>query len=117
MADIVIKAAYGSVVEEDGTLFVGFAEGEEEDEPYVLFSQPLAGGPVRLEVNDEGFAAEDAVAAARLGPKGLDLTIAPGKERHFGWACSVGVRIGPGCEDAEAAIDALRGLIGARFQG
>ena len=32
MADIEVTAAYGSVVEDEGQLFVGFAEGEEEDE-------------------------------------------------------------------------------------
>ena len=33
MADIVVKAAYASVVEDDeeGMLFVGFAEGEAEE--------------------------------------------------------------------------------------
>ena len=46
MADITIKAAYGSVVEDEGFLFVGFAEGEEEEEGYVLFRQPMGGGPV-----------------------------------------------------------------------
>ena len=30
MADITVKAAYGSVVEDEGNLFVGFAEGEDE---------------------------------------------------------------------------------------
>ena len=44
MADISIKAAYGSVVEDEGQLFVGFAEGEDEEEGYVLFRQPVGGG-------------------------------------------------------------------------
>ncbi len=46
MADIVVKAAYGSVVEDEdeGFLFVGFAEGEDEEEGYVLFRQPIGGG-------------------------------------------------------------------------
>ncbi|GAB1364762.1 hypothetical protein MASR1M32_39980 [Rhodobacter sp.] len=70
MADITVKAAYGSVVEDEGFLFVGFAEGEGEDEPYALFRQPLAGGPVWLEVNDESFGAEDAVLRITEGPKG-----------------------------------------------
>ena len=36
MADITVKAAYGSVVEddEDGLLYIGFAEGEDEDEDF-----------------------------------------------------------------------------------
>ena len=60
MADIQIKAAYGSVVEEDedALLFIAFAEGEDDDGSYVVLQQPLEGGPVRLEVNDENFAAE-----------------------------------------------------------
>ena len=47
LADITIHAAYASVVEddEDAMLFIGFAQGEEEDEPYALFRQPLGGGP------------------------------------------------------------------------
>ena len=32
MADITVKAAYGSVVEDEGFLFIGFAEGEEEED-------------------------------------------------------------------------------------
>jgi hypothetical protein len=42
MADITIKAAYASVVEDDeeGFLFIGFAEGEAEDEAYALFRHP-----------------------------------------------------------------------------
>ena len=69
MADITVKAAYGSVVEDEGFLFIGFAEGEDEDEGYVLFRQPLGGGPVWFEVNDEAFGAEDAVAGVTVGPK------------------------------------------------
>ena len=55
MADITVKAAYGSVVEDEGFLFVGFAEGEDEEEGYVLFRQPLEGGPVWFEVGDRDF--------------------------------------------------------------
>ena len=73
MADIVVKAAYGSVVEDEGMLFVGFAAGEEEDEGYVLFRQPLGGGPVWFEVSDEAFGAEDAVERVVGGPKGLEI--------------------------------------------
>lgn len=60
MADIVVKALYASVVEDDeeGMMFVGFAAGEAEDEDYALFRQPLGGGPVWFEVNDEAFGAE-----------------------------------------------------------
>jgi hypothetical protein len=115
MADIVVKAAYGSVVEEEGFLFVGFAEGEEEDEGYVLFRQAVGGGPVWFEVNDEAFGAEDAVQSIRHGPKGLEIAIAPEKVAAFGWAASVAIRIGPGCEDADAALEALRGMLADRI--
>ena len=115
MADIVVKAAYGSVVEDEGMLFVGFAEGEGEDEPYVLFRQPVGGGPVWLEVNDEGFGAEDAVERVTEGPKGLEIALMPGKAAAFGYAGSVAVRIGPDCEDAGEALEALRGMLGERM--
>ena len=112
MADIVVKAAYGSVVEDEGMLFVGFAEGDGEDEPYVLFRQPLGGGPVWLEVNDEGFGAEDAVERVVAGPKGLEIGLKAGKAAAFGYAGSVAVWIGPGCEDAAEALAALRAMLG-----
>lgn len=112
MADVTVKAAYGSVVEDEGFLFVGFAEGEEEEEGYVLFRQPLAGGPVWFELNDEAFGAEDAVQSVVVGPKGLDITLNPAKAAAFGWAGSVAVKIGAGCEDAEEALAALRGMLG-----
>ena len=117
MADIVVKAAYGSAVEDDGLLFVGFAAGEEEDEPYVLFRQPVGGGPVWLEVNDETFGAEDAVERVIAGPKGLEIVVRPQKAAVFGFATSVAVRIGPDCEDAEPALEALRGMLGDRMTG
>lgn len=117
MADIVVKAAYGSVVEdaEDGFLFVGFAEGEEEDEGYVLFRQPIGGGPVWFEVNDETFGADEAVQSVVRGPKGLEITLRPEKVAAFGWAGTVAVRIGPGCEDAEEALEALKAMLGDRM--
>ncbi|MCB6179584.1 hypothetical protein LHP98_15790 [Rhodobacter sp. Har01] len=117
MADITINAAYGSVVEDEGLLFVGFAEGEEADEGYVLFRQPLGGGPVWFEVSDEAFGAEDAVAAVEAGPGGLEITLRPDKVAAFGWAAAVAVRIGPDCEDAGPALAALRGMLGSRFRG
>ena len=112
MADITVKAAYGSVVEDEGFLFIGFAEGEEEDEGYVLFRQPIGGGPVWFEVNDETFGAEDALEKVVLGPKGLEITLKPGLAATFGWAGSVAVRIGPGCEDAAPALEALAAMLG-----
>jgi hypothetical protein len=112
MADITINAAYGSVVEEDGYLFVGFAEGEDEDEAYVLFRQPLAGGPVWVEVSDETFGAEDAVQSVVAGPRGFTLTIRPDRIAAFGFAASVAVTIGPECEDAGPALAALCEMLG-----
>jgi hypothetical protein len=112
MADITIEAAYGSVVEDEGHLFIGFAEGEDEDEGYVLFRQPVGGGPVWFEVNDEGFGAEDAVEVVTLGPKGLEITLKPERASTFGWARTIAVRIGPGCEDATPALEALRTMLG-----
>jgi hypothetical protein len=116
MADITIKAAYGSVVEDEGHLFVGFAEGEEADEGYVLFRQPLGGGPVWFEVSDETFGAEDAVQSVLAGPGGLEIALRPERIAVYGFAGSVGVRIGPGCEDAGPALAALRQMMGGLWQ-
>lgn len=112
MTDIVVKAAYGSVVEDEGILFVGFAEGEDEEENYALFRQQVGGGPVWFEVGDETFGAEDALQSVVIGPKGLEIVIAPGRRAAFGFAGTVAVRIGPGCEDAEPALAALREILG-----
>ena len=118
MADIVVKAAYGSVVEdeEEGMLFVGFAAGEDADEGYVLFRQPLSGGPVWFEVNDENFGAEEAVERVSRTGKGIEISLRPDQAQSFGWAQSVAVRIGPGCEDAGAALEALQQMLGERWQ-
>lgn len=117
LAEIVIRAAYASVVEddEDGMLFIGFAEGEEEDEPYCLFRQSLAGGPVWFEVNDEGFGAEEAVEQVTLDANGLSIAIRPEMVAQIGWATHVGVRIGPECESVDDAIAALHDMLGDRF--
>lgn len=114
MADIVVKAAYASVVEdeEEGFLFVGFAEGEAEDEAYALFRQPLAGGPVWFEVTDESFGAEDGLASVTAGPKGLEIVIRPGMESRFGWAGTVAIRAGTGCEGRDEAFSALATMLG-----
>ena len=116
MADITIRAAYGSVVEDEGMLFVGFAEGEDEEEGYVLFRQPLGGGPVWFEVSDETFGAEDALLSVTRGPKGIDIAIRPDCQADFGFATSVAVRIGPACEDAAPALVALQGMLGPLWQ-
>lgn len=113
MADITVKAAYGSVVEDEGELFVGFAEGEDEDEGYVLFRQPVGGGPVWFEASDETFGAEDAIEAVVAGPKGFEVTIRPDKRAAYGFAATVAVRVGPGCEDGAEAIAALKAMLGA----
>jgi hypothetical protein len=112
MADITIRALYGSVVEDEGQLFIGFAEGEDEDEGYVLFRQPIEGGPVWFEVNDEGFGAENAVEAVTFGAKGIEITLKPELAATFGWARTIAVRIGPDCEDAAPALEALRAMLG-----
>ena len=116
-ADITIHAAYASVVEddEDGFLFIGFAQGEEEDEPYALFRQPLTGGPVWFAVNDEDFGAEDAVQSITRDAKGLTITIRPDHVASFGWAATIAIRIGPHTEDAEQALAALHEMFGESF--
>lgn len=113
MADITVRAAYGSVVEDEGMLFVGFAAGEAAEDGYVLFRQPLAGGPVWFEASDETFGAEDAVAAVTAGPRGFVVVIRPERRAVFGFAGTVEVTLGPDCEDAGPALAALRGMLGA----
>jgi hypothetical protein len=112
MADITVKAAYGSVVEDDGTLFVGFAEGEHEEEGYVLFRQPLGGGLVWFEASDETFGAEDAIESVLSVPTGFEVTIRPDKRAAYGFAATVAVKVGPVCEDGPEAIAALKGMLG-----
>lgn len=114
-----VTAAYASVVEddEDGLLFIGFAEGEEEDEPYVLFRQSLDGGPIWFEVNDESFGAENAVQSVAVTANGLTITIAPEFAAQFGFATLVEIVIGPDCEDAILGVTALRDMLGARMIG
>lgn len=116
MADIEVTAAYGSVVEDEGQLFVGFAEGEEEDEGYVLFRQAVEGGPVWFEVTDEAFGAEDAVEAVLAGPVGLMIAIRPEKAGALGWASSVAVKIKPGADGRDEAFAALAGMLGPLWQ-
>jgi hypothetical protein len=116
MADITIHALYGSVVEDEGQLFVGFAAGEDEDEGYVLFRQPDGGGPVWFEVNDESFGAEDAIEAVVPGPKGIEIALKPALAATFGWARTIAVRVGPECEDAAPALAALRAMLGLTWR-
>jgi hypothetical protein len=116
MADIKVKAAYGSVVEDEGLLFIGFAEGEDEDEGYVLFRQPVGGGPVWFEASDETFGADDAIESVFAGPKGFEVTIRPDKRAAYGFAATVAVRVGPGCEDGPEALAALKAMLGDLWQ-
>ena len=117
MADITVKAAYASVVEdpEDGFLFVGFAEGEEDDEAYVLLRQALGGGPVWFELGDEAFGAEDALLSVRMGIMGLEFVLRPEKAAKFGFATSVSVDLMQ-CEDKDEAMAALRDMLGPIWQ-
>lgn len=116
MADITVKAAYGSIVEDDGFLFIGFAEGEDEDEGYVLFRQPIGGGPIWFEATDETFGAEDSVESVVAGPKGFEVTVSADKRAAFGFAATVAVRVGPGCEDGAEALIALQTMLGALWR-
>lgn len=113
MADITINAAYGSVVEDEGLLFIGFAEGEEEDEGYVLFRQPINGGPIWFEVNDEGFGAEDAIDVVVADSKGIEIVLKPGLTAKFGWASLIAVRITPATEDGVNSLAALVQMLGS----
>lgn len=112
MADITVKAVYGSVVEDEGQLFVGFAAGEDADEGYVLFRQAIGGGPVWFEASDETFGAEDAIEAVVAGSKGFEVTIRPDQRGAYGFAATVAVKVGPGCEDGPEAISALKAMLG-----
>lgn len=107
MTEIVVRAAYASVASEDGLRFVGFVDAR--DEAYALFRQPLAGGPIWFEVNDEDFGAKDAVETAQIGPGGLEITLRPALAGRFGYASRVAVRLKT-CEGAEEALAALRAM-------
>jgi hypothetical protein len=117
MADLEMTALYASVVEddEDGMLFIGFAEGEDEDEGYALFRQPISGGPVWFELSDEAFGAENAVEKLALVADGLEITIAKKAQAALGYVGTVKIAIGPDCESAPEAIAALREMFGPIF--
>jgi hypothetical protein len=116
VADIAFSAAYASVVEDEGSLFIGFAEGEDADEAYVLFRRALDGGPVWFEATDETFGAEDAVASVRRTAAGLDILLRPDAAPRFGWARQIRIDIGADCEAAEDGLAALADLLGPLFQ-
>lgn len=112
IADITIHAAYGSVVEDDGQVFIGFAAGEDEAEGYVLFRQSIGGGPLWLEVNDETFGATDGIASVQPIENGILIAIKPEHTARFGWATTVEVRIDVATEDAEATLAAIAERLG-----
>jgi len=105
MTEIVVRAAYATVAVEDGLRFVGFVDAR--DETYALFRQPLAGGAIWFEVNDEDFGADNAVETAQIGPGGLEITLRPALAGRFGYASRVAVRLKT-CDGAEPALEALR---------
>lgn len=111
MTDVTIRAAYATVAEEDGLRFIGFVEADEEG--YALFRQPLAGGPVWFELNDEDFGDEDALVSVIASDKGLEIALAPAMAPRFGWAGSVSVKADARCEGREEAFAALREMLGA----
>jgi hypothetical protein len=110
MADVTIRASYATVAEEDGQRFVGFVD--DEDEGYALFRQPVGGGPVWFELNDEDLGAEDALILVTAGPKGLEVALKPALAPRFGWAGSVSIRAGAACDGRDAALEALRAMLG-----
>ena len=112
--DLSISARLVTVALAEGTRWIGFAEGD-EDEPYALFAQGSKGGPVRFEVNDELFAADDAAARVTLSPGALTVDLAPEVAETFGFASRVTIRLGPRTEGWPEALPALRRMLGARL--
>ena len=110
MADLVVKAAYATVADEDGARFIGFVDAL--DESYALFRQPLGGGPVWVEINDEDFGAEDAIAAIEVRDGSLEIRLRPELAGSFGYATLVAVRL-KSCEGADAALAALSAMLRA----
>lgn len=116
MGEIVVRAGYATVAREAGAVIVGFAEGEDESEPYALFRELSPGGAVWFEVNDEIFGAENAVARLVVDEGGLTVEIAPGMAASFGFARRIRIAAGPDCDGYAAALKALgkmAGLAGA----
>lgn len=113
--DVEIHAAYASVVEDEGTLFVGFPEGEDETDPYVLFRQEIPGGPVWFEMDDEFFGADDAVERLDWMGNGLTIHIAEAARARLGQVAIVAVNLPRDCEEAGEAAVALAQMLGPRF--
>lgn len=114
MADVTIKAAYATLAEDDGFRFVGFVE--EDDEGYALFRQPVDGGPVWFELNDEEFGDEDALLSVTATAKGLQVLLTPGAAPRFGWASSVSVKVSAKCDGRDQAFTALKTMLGDLWQ-
>jgi hypothetical protein len=112
MSTMTVRAAYASVIEDEEHLFIGFAEGEDADEPYVLFRQRIGGGPVWLEVSDETFGAEDATETVDIGVDGISIIVKPSKVASFGFLDRIDVQIGTDCDGADDALAALRLVLG-----
>lgn len=110
MADIEMTAAYASIVEDEGQLFVGFAEGEDEDEGYALFRQSVTGGPVWFEVTDEVFGGFDAVERADVVEGRLTIVIRPEMQTRFGGVARVLIHLGE-AEGAAEAVAAVHGML------
>lgn len=117
MADISFKAAYASVVEdpEEGFVFIGFAEGEDETENYALFRQSLTGGPVWFELGGDAFGAQDALLSVRRTGDTLQIALRPNMAARFGYAVSAEIGLDR-CEEADEALAALRAMLGAVWQ-
>lgn len=112
--DLTIRARLVTVAVAEGTRYIGFAEGD-EGEPYAVFAQASGGGPVRFEVNDEVFGAEDAAARVTLEAAGLTVEIDPAAAPALGFVRRVSIRLGAGVEGWPAALPALRRMLGARL--
>lgn len=113
-ADITIKATYASVVEDEGQLFIGFAEGH-EGEPYAMFRQSTEGGPIWFEVSDETLGGDDVIESVTLNGTKLSVLIKPEKSMKLGFARHIAVNPRSACEDRDMAIDALRDMLGELF--
>lgn len=113
--DVEIIAAYASVVEDEGTLFVGFPEGEDETDPYVLFRQDVAGGPVWFEMDDEFFGADDAVERLEWTVKGPVICLAEHARSRFAHVRVIAVSLPDPCEERAEAEAALAQMLGPRF--
>jgi hypothetical protein len=112
--EVTVGARLVTVAVAEGIRYIGFAEGDEDD-PYALFAQSTRGGPVRLEVNDPLFSAEDAARRVTLDATGLTVEVDPAAAAALGFARRVRIRLGPATEGWPAALPALRRMLGERL--